>query len=105
MSPLTQGPLGIMVSTRDSLEHLLGLVAAAERRGLKVEVFLSGEGVLLSQDPRFAQLAGRARLALCEVSFRAFGLEGDVPGMGFKDFATQARHAAMVEDCPHYLAL
>ena len=105
MSSMTQGPVGIMVSTRDSLEHLLGLVAAAERRGLKVEVFLSGEGVLLTQDPRFAQLAGRARLALCEVSFRALGLKGDVPGMGFKDFATQARHAAMVEDCPHYLAL
>ena len=40
-----------------------------------------------------------------EVSFRALGLEGDVPGMGFKDFATQARHAAMLEDCPYYLAL
>ena len=99
------GPLGIMVTTRDSLEHLLGVVAAAEKRGLKVEVFLSGEGVLLTQDARFAQLAGRARLALCEVSFRAFGLKGEVPGMGFKDFATQARHAAMLEDCPHYLVL
>ena len=97
--------LGIMVSTKDSLDHLLGVVDAAERKGLQVEVFLSGEGVLLSQDPRFAQLAGRARLALCEVSFRALGLEGEVPGMGFKDFATQARHAAMVEDCDHYLAL
>ena len=97
--------LGIMVSTKDSLDHLLGVVDAAERKGLQVEVFLSGEGVLLSQDPRFAQLAGRARLALCEVSFRAFGLTGEVPGMGFKDFATQARHAAMVEDCDHYLAL
>jgi hypothetical protein len=99
------GPLGIMVCTRDSLDHLLNLVAAAAKRDLKVEVFFSGEGVLLTQDPRFAQLAGRARLALCEVSFRAFGLSGEVPGMGFKDFATQARHAAMLEDCPHYLVL
>jgi len=99
------GPLGIMVTTRDSLDHLLNLVAAAAKRDLQVEVFLSGEGVLLTQDPRFAQLAGRARLALCEVSFRALGLQGEVPGMGFKDFATQARHAAMVEDCPHYLVL
>jgi hypothetical protein len=39
------------------------------------------------------------------VSFRAQNLTGDVPGMGFKDFATQARHAAMVEDLPHYLVL
>jgi hypothetical protein len=94
-----------MVTTRDSLDHLLALVAAAEKRGVKVEVFLSGEGVLLTQDPRFAQLAGRARLGLCEVSFRAQNLTGEVPGMGFKDFATQARHAAMVEDLPHYLVL
>jgi hypothetical protein len=68
-------------------------------------VFFTGEGVLQIQDPRFAQLAGRARLALCEVSFRALNLEGEVPGLGFKDFATQARHARMLEDCPHYLVL
>ncbi len=97
--------LGIMVCTKDSLNHLLGLVAAAEKQGVEVAVFLTGDGVLLSQDPRFAELAGRARMALCEVSFRAHELKGDVPGMGFKDFATQAKHAEMLEDCPHYLML
>jgi hypothetical protein len=80
-------------------------VAAAEKGGVPVVVFLTGEGVLVTQDPRFGELAGRARLALCEVSFRALGLKGEVPGMGFKDFATQARHAEMLEDCPHYLML
>jgi hypothetical protein len=25
--------------------------------------------------------------------------------MGFKDFATQAKHAEMLEDFPHYLVL
>jgi predicted peroxiredoxin len=98
-------PLGIMVATQDSLSHLLGLVAAAETKGLEVVIFLSGDGVLLTQDPRFGELAGRARMALCEVSFRAHGLTGEVPGMGFKDFATQARHAMMLEDCSHYLML
>jgi hypothetical protein len=97
--------LGIMVATRDSLEHLLGLVAAAERQGVEVVVFLTGEGVLLTQDSRFGRLAGRARMALCEVSFRANNLSGEVPGLGFKDFATQAKHAEMLEDCPHYLVL
>jgi len=97
--------LGIMVSTKESLPHLLGLVDAAEKAGVEVEIFLTGEGVMVSQDPRFADLAGRARLALCEVSFRALGLTGEVPGMGYKDFATQARHAAILEDCPHYLVL
>jgi hypothetical protein len=100
-----KGPLGIMVATPDSLGHLLGLVTAAENQGVEVVIFLTGEGVLISQDPRFGELAGRARMALCEVSFRAHDLKGEVPGMGFKDFATQAKHAEMLEDCPHYLML
>ena len=45
-SSMAIGPLGIMVTTREALDHLLGLVAAAEKRGVKVEVFFSGEGVL-----------------------------------------------------------
>ncbi len=94
-----------MVATKDSLDHLLGMVAAAERQGVELNIFLTGEGVLLTQDPRFEQLAGRAKMALCEVSFRAHELKGDVPGMGFKDFATQAKHAEMLEDCPRYLML
>jgi hypothetical protein len=97
--------LAIMVSTREALPHLLGLVGAAEKRGLAVTIFFTGEGVLVTQEFRFAELSGRAKMALCEVSFRALGLEGEVPGLGYKDFATQARHAAMVEDFPHYLVL
>jgi predicted peroxiredoxin len=99
------GPLGILVATRDSLGHLLGLVAAAEKRGVQVVVFFTGEGVLVTQDPHFPELAGRAKMTLCEVSFRAQGLQGEVPGLGFKDFATQAKHAEMLEDCPRYLML
>ena len=99
------GTLGIMVASRDSLEHLLGLVAAAERQGVAVEIFLTGDGALMTQAPGFAALAGRAKMALCEVSFRAHGLTGDVPGLGAKDFATQAKHAAMLADCPHYVSL
>lgn len=97
--------LGIPVATRDSLDHLLGIVNAAAKQGVEVVVFLTGEGVMVTQDPRFGELAGRARLALCEVSFRALGLKGEVPGLGFKDFATQARHAEMLEECPHYVML
>jgi hypothetical protein len=97
--------LAIMVSTRGALPHLLGLVGAAEKRGLAVTIFFTGEGVLVTQEPRFAELTGRAKMALCEVSFRALGLKGEVPGIGYKDFATQARHAEMVEDFSHYLVL
>ncbi len=100
-----KGPLGILVATRNSLDHLLGLVAAAEQAEVPVVVFFTGEGVLVTQEPRFGELAGRAKMALCEVSFRAHELKGEVPGLGFKDFATQAKHAEMLEDCPHYLVL
>ncbi len=100
-----KGPLGILVATKDCLGHLLGVVEAAAKMGVPVKVFLTGEGVLLTQDPRFGQLAGRAKMALCEVSFRAHNLSGEVPGLGFKDFATQAKHAEMLEDCPRYLML
>jgi hypothetical protein len=97
--------LAIMVSTKESLPHLLGLVAAAAKRNVDVKIFFSGEGVLVTQEPRFAELVGHAKMSLCEVSFRALGLSGDVPGIGYKDFATQARHAEMIEDYRHYLVL
>ncbi|MGO9175416.1 MAG: hypothetical protein ACLQED_04645 [Desulfobaccales bacterium] len=97
--------LGIMVATQDSLEHLLGLVAAAERKGVPMIIFLTAEGVLLSQDPRFGELAGRAEISLCDVGFKGFGLKGEVPGLGRKDFATQAKHAEMLTDCKHYVML
>lgn len=97
--------LAILVSTRESLPHLLGLVAAAAKRGLEVRIFFTGEGVLVTQEPRFQELVGQAKMALCEVSFRGLGLKGEVPGIGYKDFATQARHAEMVEEFRHYLVL
>jgi len=97
--------LGILVATQDSLEHLLGLVAAAEKKGLRLVIFLTAEGVLLSQDPRFWELAGRAEISLCDVGFKGFGLKGEVPGLGWKDFATQAKHAEMLTDCKHYVML
>jgi len=97
--------LGILVATQDSLEHLLGLVAAAEKKGLRLVIFLTAEGVLLSQDPRFGELAGRAEISLCDVGFKGFGLEGEVPGLEKKGFATQAKHAEMLADCKHYVML
>jgi hypothetical protein len=44
-------------------------------------------------------------MTLCDVSFRALGLKGDVPGMGFKDFATQAKNADLIEESDRYVVL
>ncbi len=98
--------LGICVATRNQWNHVVGLARAAKAAGKTVEIFFTGEGVLLTQDPRFAELLDSARVTVCEVSFIANGLKGkEVPGLKYKDFVTQARNAEMVEHCERYVVL
>lgn len=98
--------LGICVTTRGSSRHVLGLANAAVRAGVVTEVFLTGEGVLLVRDRSFEELVATARVSVCDVSFRAAGLDaGDAPGLTGKDFVTQWRNAEMVERCDRYLIL
>jgi predicted peroxiredoxin len=95
--------LGILVSSDKHLDYVIALTNAAHEKGRHVRIFFTGHGVLLTQKPEFAELVGKAKLSVCDVSFRANGLEGEVPGVGFKDFATQARNAEMIEECDRYL--
>jgi predicted peroxiredoxin len=95
--------LGILVSTTKHLDYVIALTSAAHNKGKSVEIFFTGKGVLLTQKPEFEQLVGKAKLSVCDVSFRANGLSGDVPGVGFKDFATQARNAEMIESSDRYV--
>ena len=95
--------LGILVSSDKHLDKVVALTSAAYDKGKKVQIFFTGAGVLLSQKPEFKQLVGKTKLSICDVSFRANGLEGDVPGVGFKDFATQARNAEMISECDRYV--
>ena len=95
--------LGIMVGTNKHLDHVINLTNAAHKKGIKIEIFFTGAGVKLTQDKRFAELVGKAKLSVCDVSFRGVGLSGDVPGVGFKDFATQARNAEMINRCDRYI--
>ena len=95
--------LAILVSTDKYLGHVIGLTDAAHSKGHPVQIFFTGSGVKLTQEPDFQKLVGKARLSVCDVSFRANGLSGDVPGVGFKDFATQARNAEMMNECDRYV--
>lgn len=98
--------LGIFVATRNHLPHIIGLTEAARAAGKEVKIFFTGEAVLLSQDPRFRELIPGAQVGICEVSYNANGLKGiEVPGLGYKDFVTQAFNAEMVEECDRYLVL
>jgi predicted peroxiredoxin len=88
------------------LNHVVCLTQAAHAKGKQVSVFFTGKGVLLTITPRFKDLVGKAKLSVCDVSFRANGLHGreaEVPGVGFKDFATQAKNAEMLAHSDRYL--
>lgn len=95
--------LGILVSSNKHLDYVISLTNAAHQKGKHVRIFFTGQGVLLTQKSEFEELVGKAKLSVCDVSFRANGLEGEVPGVGFKDFATQARNAEMIKECDRYL--
>lgn len=95
--------LGILVGTDKFLDHVIHLTDAAHAKGKEIQIFFTGAGVHLTQVPDFAKLVGKAKLSVCDVSFRGFGLSGDVPGVGFKDFATQARNAEMINSCDRYV--
>lgn len=97
--------LGILVSSAKHLDYVIALADAAHAKGKVVQIFFSGHGVKLTQSPDFKKLVGKAKLSVCDVSFRANGLSGEVPGVGFKDFATQARNAEMVAECDRYIVL
>ena len=99
--------LGICVVTRDNMAHLLGIARAARATGRHVEIFLTGDGVRLTQDSRFSQVIETAeKVWICEVSYIASGYKGrEVPGLKDKNFSIQARNAEMVEKCDRYLVL
>jgi phosphate starvation-inducible protein PhoH len=100
------GKLGICVTTTQGATHLFGLVEAARKARIQIEIFLTGEGVRVTQDPHFSELLTNGRVGVCEVSYIAEGLQDvEIPGLKDKDFVTQARNAEMVEECDRYVVL
>jgi len=98
--------LGICVAGRSNMHHVLGLAKAAKKADKQVEIFFTGDGVELTQDQRFSELVDVASVGVCEVSYIDRGYKGqELPGLGDKDFVTQARNAEMVEECDRYLIL
>ena len=98
--------LGILVTSDKYMEYVINLTAAAHKKDKDVQIFFTGGAVKLSLTPDFKKLVGKAQLAICDVSFRAHGFHGredEVPGVGFKDFATQARNAEMSAECDRYI--
>lgn len=97
--------LGLFVTSDKHLDKIIDICKAARKKDIEVKIFFTNYGVLLTQDPRFAELEGLARMSVCNVGFEAHGLEPPVPGIGEKDYATQSRHGEIVEECDRYLVL
>ena len=96
--------LGILVNSDKYLNYVIKLAKAANAKGKELKIFFTGESVLCTQKPEFKKLVGKGKLFVCDVSFRARGLEGkEVPGVGFKEFVTQAKNAEMIDECDKYV--
>jgi predicted peroxiredoxin len=95
--------LGILVSSDKHLDYVINLTHAAHEQGKDVEIFFTGKGVRLTQSSEFQKLVSKAKISLCDNSYRALGLEGEVPGLGFKDFATQAKNAEIIKTSDRYV--
>jgi len=96
--------LGIFVTSDKHLDKIIKLCLAAKTKDIEVTIFFSHLGTLLTQDPRFGELEGLAKMSICNVGFESHGLKPPVPGIGEKDYASQARHGEMIEDCDRYVA-
>jgi hypothetical protein len=97
--------LGVFVSSNNHLDKLIKLCKAAKKKGIDTTIFFTHLGILLTQDSRFSELEGLAKMALCKVTFENHGLKPPASGIGEKDYVTQARHAEIIEDCDRYVVL
>jgi len=95
--------LGIFVSSNKHFDKVLKLCRAAKNKGIEVTLFFSHLGILLTQDPRFSELEG-LKMSVCKVGFEGHGLKPPVPGIGEKNYTTQAVHAELIDDCDRYVA-
>jgi hypothetical protein len=96
--------LGVFVSSNKHLDKIIKLCQAAKKKGdVEVTIFFSHLGTLLTQDPRFGELEGLAKMSLCNVGFESHNLKPPVVGIGEKDYATQARNGELVGECDRYV--
>lgn len=101
--------LGIFVPTNKHIDHLIGIARAAKKAGKALNIFFTHDGVLMTQDPKFQELADIAsgELSLCNHSWEEFGFsEKPIPhGMTEDDLGSQSRHVALIEKCDRYLVI
>ena len=96
--------LGILVNSDRHLDKIIKLCKAAKKKDIEVSIFFTHLGTLLTQNPAFKELQGFAHMSLCNVGFESHGLKPPVPSIQEKDYATQARHGDLIEECDRYVS-
>ena len=51
--------LGILVPTDKHIDHLIGVAGAAKKAGKALHIFFTHDGVLMTQNPKFQELANQ----------------------------------------------
>jgi hypothetical protein len=105
--------LGILVPSNKHIDHLIGIARAAKKAGKVLCIFLTHDGCLITQDPKYQELADIVgpeeidKISLCNVGWEELGLKGQpIPaGMDPEDLATQSRHCALMGTCDRYLVI
>lgn len=101
--------LGILVPTDKHIDHLIGVARAAKKAGKALHIFFTHNGVLMTQAPKFKELAEIAtgELSLCNHSWEELGFsKKPIPvGMTEDDLGSQSRHVALLEKCDRYMVI
>ena len=100
--------LGIFVTSKKNMAHVMGVAKAAKAKGLEVKAFFTWKGTLLAKDPQFPELCKIADVAICADSYKKMGYDPltDIPeGLDEKRMSTQAKHGYIIDDCEKYMTL
>jgi sulfur relay (sulfurtransferase) complex TusBCD TusD component (DsrE family) len=94
--------LGIMVTKHEHLEHITGVVRAAQAAGHPVRIFLTDEAVLFTLNSLFLDLLQfpGVDVACCDHSCKQRGLLEKADRI---TYSNQFSNAAMLHDCNRVL--
>lgn len=94
--------LGIMVTKYEHLDHLVGVVKAAQAAGHPVSLFLTDEGVRFTTDPRFLELlqVPGVEFTCCDHSCELLGIRDKTGGISY---GSQYDNAEMLHDSARVL--
>lgn len=99
--------LGVIVSSDEYMNHVLGLAKAAHEEGREVIIFFTHLGVRLMTHPRFSELIGIADIRFCRVNVESQGLIEAFENLGLEktSLTNQLSHAEMIHESDRYISL